>query len=364
MILQVLAFSAMQTTAEVLKARGFEVLEQIRRDYYLPETRLYCEEVSRDGKKSGPAFNWGVGVMLSALNAAAKLDPKYKPWLREFADASRIYWNEKGPVPGYDVLPCPKPVDRYYDDNAWMVLALVEAFEVLRDKKYLDWAEDGLKYVLSGWDDKLGGGIYWREGDKKSKNTCSNAPSAAACFAVGKYRNGQKLGNEGRRILAWTQKLMDPSDGLFWDNISLAGKIEKTKWSYNTGLVLRSMAMEEAKFGEGTSPGGDGKASPTSAMAKWFDPIDGSMKDAGKFAHLLIEGLWAHSPRSAELRLKTLNALEFVYANVRDSKGRYGGNWGAPLNPNQAKFELIDQASAARAFLFTAASLKSPRSKT
>ena len=354
MILPILAFMTMQNTAEVLKARGFEVLEQVRRDYYLPETRLYCEEVSRDGKKSGPAFNWGVGVMLSALNAAAKLDPKYKHWLREFADASRIYWNDKGPVPGYDVLPCPKPIDRYYDDNAWMVLALVETYEVLGDKKYLDWAEDGLNFVLSGWDDKLGGGIYWRENEKTSKNTCSNAPAAAACYAVAKHRNGQRLGDEGRRILAWTEKLMDPSDGLFWDNITLTGKIEKTKWSYNTGLVFRSMAMEEAKLAEEMGRGSDWRVSTKNAIARWFDPVSGSLKDVGKFAHLLIEGLWIHEPRSEDLRLKTFKALEFVYSKVRDSKGRYGGNWSAAVSQNQAKFELIDQASVARAFLFAA----------
>jgi hypothetical protein len=99
---------------------GVETVEMIRRDFYLPDQLLYAEEA---GSKQ-PCFNWGTGVMLSALNAAARWDRKYMPWLDEYATASRIYWNDRGPVPGYDVLPGPKPVDRYYDDNEWMALQL------------------------------------------------------------------------------------------------------------------------------------------------------------------------------------------------------------------------------------------------
>src|SRR5687768_11497712 len=115
--------------ADAFKKRGFEAIEQIRREYYLPESKLYCESIEAGQskiqspkskiRKSGPAFNWPAGVMLSALNAAARLEPKYKTWLREHADATRAYWNANGPVAGYDVLPGPKKrtgADRYYDD--------------------------------------------------------------------------------------------------------------------------------------------------------------------------------------------------------------------------------------------------------
>ncbi|MBC8066208.1 MAG: hypothetical protein H7Y17_15355 [Chlorobia bacterium] len=339
-------------SADVLKARGFEVLEQIRREYYLPKSKLYAEDITADGKKSGPCFNWGTGVLLSALNSAAKLDARYKPWLREYADASRVYWNDKGPVPGYDVLPGPKPVDRYYDDNAWMVLALVETYEILGDQKYLDWAEESLKYVLSGWDEKLGGGIYWRESDKKSKNTCSNAPSAAACYAVSQYTKGD-YSAWGWRILVWQEKLEDPKDGLYWDNIDLSGKIEKTKWSYNTGLVFRASAMAEAHFTKEGGRASDWRVSPKRAIAHWFDPTTGAVKDGGRFAHLLFEGLLIHSP-SDDLKAKIRRALDYSYSNARNSAGRYADRWDRPFNPNQKKFALIDQASVARAFLFAA----------
>src|SRR5688572_23676434 len=208
--------AAQAATADQLGGRGVETLEMIRRDFHMPEKMLYREDFVKDARSDQPAFNWGVGVMLSALTAEARYDDKYKAWLEEFATASRVYWNEKGPVPGYDVLPAPKPVDRYYDDNAWMVLQLIETYEILGDKKYLDWAEESLTYVLSGWDEKLGGGIYWRESDKKGKNTCSNAPSAAACLRVYRYRDLDSYLRTAVKILRWTdEKFEDPEDGLF-----------------------------------------------------------------------------------------------------------------------------------------------------
>jgi len=347
-----LAMAVSADSPDSHKERGFAVLEQIRREYYLPKSKLYAEEIDAAGKKSGPSFNWGTGVMLSALNAAAKLDPKYKPWLRDYADASRAYWNPKGPIPGYDVLPGPKDVDRYYDDNAWMVLALVDTYEILKDEKYLDWAEESLRYVLSGWDDKLGGGIYWRESDKKSKNTCSNAPAAAACFAVARHRKGDYV-ERAHRILNWLDKLADPKDGLYWDNISLDGKIEKTKWSYNTGLMFRAWDMAEERFvKEGGRPS-DFKVSPDNAISHWFDANSGAIKDGGRFAHLFIEGMWQYRP-TEDLRAKIDKALEFAYANARNADGRFADRWDRPIAKDRKKFSLIDQASAARAFLYWA----------
>lgn len=341
-----MAVLASQSDPATLKKRGLEVIEQIRREYYLPESKLYAEEITRDGKKSGPCFNWGTGVMLSALNAAAKVDAKFKPWLREYADASRVYWNDKGPVPGYDVLPCPKPVDRYYDDNAWMVLALVETYEILGDRKYLQWAEESLTYVLSGWDEKLGGGIYWRESDRASKNTCSNGPSAAACLRVADHKVSSTYPETAKKILAWTEKhLRDPADGLYWDNMALNGKIEKTKWTYNTGLMLYS----NAKLGM------DQKELVTASLKHWIDPVTGAANDGGKFVHLWFEGLEAAASKGDKgVRSQMVRALDYMYVNARSPEGRFDDGWNRKIKPDQAKFALIDQASVARALLIAA----------
>ena len=335
------------------KQWGSETLDQIRRELYLPETRLYAEDSS--AKKA--SFNWPAGVMLSALAAGARVEPKYKAWLREYADATRVYWNKAGPVPGYDVLPVPKPKDRYYDDNAWMCLALIETYEVLGDKKYLKWAEEAFKFVWSGWDEKLGGGIYWRENEKKSKNTCSNAPAAVCALRLFEVTKKAGYDEKAARILSWTlRNLRDPKDGVYWDSIDLRGKIDEMKWSYNTALMIRAAAERGPRKGrDDANPFQLGMASIPGAVSRWLLGEPGTIRDAAPFAHLLFEALWKARPEEDQsLRDRLDSSLIYLREKNRDSAGHYGPNWNDVPKQPYKPFRLIDQASAARAFFVAA----------
>lgn len=331
-------------TSEPDPAWGIEVLRRIRTEYALGGSPGYREAL---GEKPRPLFNWGVGVLMSAMNGAAHIDPVWRKDLREFVEATRAYWNEAGPIAGYDVAPLPKPTDRYYDDNAWMVLALVEASDILGDEKVLGYAEAALRYVLSGEDDKLGGGIYWRESDKKSKNTCSNAPAAAACLAVYAKRKDPALLAKAKALYEWTKKhLQDPSDSLYWDSISLDGKIDKTKWSYNTGLMIRT-AAELGRWTKDESYTREAKALAAASEKRWL--VDGRLADEGKFAHLLLEA-WTFVP-DPDRRAKARAALVWLWKHGRGKNGWFGPRFDRAPAPGQNVFPLIDQASAARAFL-------------
>jgi len=171
-----LAISTISTGASDFRKWGLETLDQIQKDLYIPQTQLYGEDARPGEKPNQPAFTWSVGVMLQALNAGARADKKLRTRLESYVESTTVYWNKEGPVPGFDVLPTPKPVDRYYDDNEWVVIALVESSKILKSEKALNLAKEAFQYVLSGRDFKLGDGIYWRESDKASKNTCSHLP--------------------------------------------------------------------------------------------------------------------------------------------------------------------------------------------
>lgn len=331
------------STPEDWKAWGEECLNGIRTDFYLPKQHLYRE----DNSGNRIAFNWPAGVQLTALNAAARVDAKYKPWLRDFADATRRYWTKDG---GYDSNPPPsKPPDRYYDDNAWMALALMETYQVLGDKKYLDWAKQTIDYMLTGEDEKLGGGLYWRENEKKSKNTCVNAPSALACAKLSDLLTEPKYLADAVRIYDWTRRtLRDPETDLYWDNINLSGKIERTTWTYNTALMIRA-GHELAKLTKKPEYDEQAQASAIAAIGHWLDPKAGLIRDEMAFAHLLFEALVEEGYPSAPLY------LEGLHAKSRDAKGRYGHRWDDIPTAPRSKYRLIDQASAARAYLLAAA---------
>ncbi len=317
-----------------LEKWGVETLRTIRREMYLPKSKLYVEKL---GTKQ-PAFNWGVGVMLSALAAGARAEPSLKPWLAEYVKGTHVYWNPAGPVAGYDVLPMAKPKDRYYDDNAWMVMALVEAHEVLKDKNSLKWAREALDYCLSG--QVAGEGVYWRENKKNSWNTCSNAPVAAACLSVYGETHDPKLLAKAKELYAWTKtNLQDPEDGLMWDNMTVkTRKVEKTKWTYNTGLMIRTASVL-ASLTNDPSYAADEKQMAAAARARWLK--DGKLLDGGRFAHLLLENLARSSTEGLETPLLYLH-------NEAALNGHIPGSWDRPMKAGDP-VELIDQASFARA---------------
>lgn len=327
-----------------------------------PRSGLYADGRSRTDGRSGPAFCWGVGVALSALNAAAIVDPAWSARLRVYVDAIEVYWNRTGPVAGYDVLPCPKPVDRYYDDNAWLVLGLVEASGRLDDPALLDRARATMAYVLSGEDERLGGGIYWRESDRASKNACSNAPSAAAALALYRATGERPWLEAGSRILNWTfAHLADPEDGLLWDNINLDGRIERTKWSYNSALAIRALLLRAETAEDPADAQRDREraiAMARASVARWIDPETGGIRDPACFAHLLVEALL--EVPDEESHAAALRALGALHERGRDAEGWYPDRWDTHVTEPLAQRKLIDQASAARAFLHAASRLSAP----
>ena len=104
----------------------------------MDEQNLYLEYAKGGRRETHPAFMWSAGVQLSALAAAARVDRAHQEHLKQYAEVLKSYWHEHNGVGGYDVQPNPTESDRYYDDNAWIVLAQVEACEVMQDRQYLD----------------------------------------------------------------------------------------------------------------------------------------------------------------------------------------------------------------------------------
>lgn len=343
MVCSLFALAVLAGPGDSFADRGLATLARVRYEFRLP-SGLYCESL----RKREPAFNWGVGVLMSAMAGAAMRDPAWRSELRSYVEATRVYWNPAGPVPGYDVLPMPKDVDRYYDDNAWMVLALVEASDVLAEPKFLAYAGEALTYVLSGRDDKLGGGIYWREKPKESKNTCSNGPSAAACLAVYEKTRDPKLLAAAQELYAWTKAhLQDPADHLFWDAQALDGTIERTKWSYNTALMIQT-AADLARVTGDSDYALQAEAMAEASRKRWL--VDGRLKDEGKFAFLLLDS-WNRvpsAPRSKAVR----EAMGWLWSSGRDAGGWFGNRFDRTPSKTQDP-ALIDQAAAARAMLVT-----------
>lgn len=324
----------------------------IQEKLYDEKAKLYHPAVPLRRKELPYDFMWGNGVMFSALAGGAKHNPeKYKPLMYAFAEGMKKYWDEQAPVPGFDAyFSSPDGDDKYYDDNAWLVLGFVEAYELTRDPMFLDWARRAHKFVLSGWDEKLGGGIYWRP-DNKSKNTCVNAPAAVSALRLYAMGDKDQL-SWAQRLCAWTNVNLQDKDGLFWDNISTEGKIEKTKWTYNTALMIRAnlglyKVTREPKYLA------EARREADAGIARWADPQTGAFADDAKFNHLFSEALLEAYEATKEI--KYLNAVrrdaDFAWRYVRDvNNGGFWNQWRKGNHSADDRKTMIENAAAARLF--------------
>ena len=132
-----------------------------------------------------------------------------------------------------------------------MGIDLADLYSKTKDSWYLDYAKSVWNFVLSGKDDELGGGVYWDENAKDSKNTCSNAPAVVLALKLYQITNDAAYLENGKDIYKWTKsKLQDPSDYLYWDCIKTSGKIETSKFSYNSGQMLQAAVLLYNATGE------------------------------------------------------------------------------------------------------------------
>ena len=194
------------------------------------------------------SYLWPYSGTFSAVNALfeATHDKKYKklldsrvlPGLEEYFDTQRV------PNAYSSNIRTAPASDRFYDDNVWLGIDFTDTYQMTQEPKYLDKAQLIWKFIESGTDSILGGGIYWCEQKKESKNTCSNAPGSVLALKLFKATNDSSYFEKGKKLYEWTQRnLQDSTDYLYFDNIRLDGKIGKAKFAYNSGQMMQSAAL-------------------------------------------------------------------------------------------------------------------------
>lgn len=162
-----------QTKAEY-QQRITLISQNISKVFYEPKSGLYIET---NGKNEKPhSFLWPLCALMQAANEADALMPggqAMKPVLNAIAQ----YRNNDAPAPGYQAYVTKEQKDsRFYDDNQWIAIAALDAYNRTNNPAYLKLAEEIYRFMMTGYDQKSGGGIYWKEDEKNTKNTCSNGP--------------------------------------------------------------------------------------------------------------------------------------------------------------------------------------------
>jgi len=155
---------------------------------------------------------WDSNGMFEALDEIAIANPtaQTKAAVETFASGEQhSYWNPKlKPVPGYspkvDEHGASQPT--WYDDNAWIGIAFLDAYRATGNHTYVTDAERAFAFIAAGgWDTKQGGGMWW---STEHQWLSGEALAAASDLAARLYQTTSqpKYLTDAETYISWANK--------------------------------------------------------------------------------------------------------------------------------------------------------------
>lgn len=161
------------------------------------------------------------------------------------------YWQDTPGRAGYQsyvVPPLGTGGDLFYDDNAIVGLEFLRGYHATGDSRLIPHAVDALKAVERGWDTDTSrpcpGGEKWVESDSNTFRA-ANVTGLGAQLAARLYliRRQRAYLDFARKLFDWNQRCLRQSPGLYWNDISYDGVVNKTLWTYNSGAMIASATL-------------------------------------------------------------------------------------------------------------------------
>ena len=303
------------------------------------------------------AYLWPTSGVFSGVNAlfASTGNPKYTEMLESVVlpGLQHYYDTTRKPFAYQSYISEAGQSDRYYDDNVWLAIDFCASYQLTGDEAFLQKSVDTWNFVISGWDENLGGGIYWCEQKRKSKNTCSNAPAAVLALKLFEATNDSSYFYRGKKIYNWTKtNLQDPADHLYFDNVKMNGKVDSAKYTYNSGQMLQAAALLYKLTGEKNYLREAQKIAKSAILhfTKDFTTPEGKQiwlfKNTGNWFNTILFRGYAELYRldkNPEYIQIFQDNLDQLWKHVRDKNGLFGKDWTGKEKP---KYQwLLDQAS-------------------
>ena len=352
-----------QHTPQELIDWGLDAYVQTAASLQVPGSSLFAETASLSGQRSGGnggfAYVWPLSTQFRVQNSLAKLDStNYAPLLRQFSDEARTrYWKAAGG--GYR-SGVSSGTTLFYDDNAHMAVALMEAYRITADPIYLIRAQETYDFVLSGEDLVGGGGIYFNQLDHSTKETISTLQGARAALMLHQATQQETYLADATRLYQWARTHTQQPDGLFLEKYFLTGPKANTAGDFTLVNAAGDAISVQLEFYASTGDQAhlqEAQRIATRSLTRFFNSTTGAINDEGFWAFELVDALddLNRVDGNPAWLTKIRNALEWLHDNRRDPNGHYGRLWGRGgfQSTALATWHLNDQAAVARSYLHT-----------
>lgn len=191
-------------------------------------------------------------------------------------------------------------VGRLYDDNDWIALDLIQAYQQTGNQQYLDKAKQIATFLEQGVSPE--GGVYWGENESSlTINTCSSAPTEQVMLRLYELTHDEHYLDVAKKIEPYRATNLRTADGLYVDNINAkTGQVDEHHYSYN----------------QGTPIGADVLWYKTTGDAKYLERAKETAKAALNF-YGKSDRLWHEAPAFNAIFFRNLMQLDAVAPDPR-----------------------------------------------
>lgn len=228
------------------KEKARKVYDMVQSKYQAGD--LYKENFPAQGQDI-VSYLWSYVGMLRAGNFMYELGYSQDIHTKLFDGLEKYYVNRTN-LPGYQAEPVSQGTrDMFYDDNCIVAMELINAYKLTKKQAYLDRVMAITEFIMSGEDDRLGGGMYWLESVSRNCNGEPNCIKAANTTAYGAYvgaemyrlTSNSKYLTYARRLYSWNYGNLRDADNLYWNDKNIgSGEINPAKWTYNGAMMILS----------------------------------------------------------------------------------------------------------------------------
>ncbi len=294
-----------------------------------------------------PTSVWPQGQAIAGALDVASVTGDYQPASSAIAALS-LY--RQGPAYAPDIAYGPGQ-HRYYDDNEWLGLDLVQAYNQTGDRAYLDRAEGIFDFLQGGRTPS--GGMHWVEESRTpSRNTCSNGPAIELALRLYQATHDSKYLDFARKTDAFLESTLRSPSGLYYDSIGDDGTLHQAIWSYNQGTPIGADALFYRVTGDKTYLD---RARQTAASAlSYLGQDDRLWKQPPAFNAIFFRNLLQLDRIAPDpsYRQALGSYLDRVWTQARDPRtGLFDqggiGHYGTPGNP-------LDQGAITQMFALQA----------
>jgi predicted alpha-1,6-mannanase (GH76 family) len=139
----------------------------------------------------------------------------------------------------------------YYDDECWMVMALLRAYDLTANRNYLAEAEAIFADVEKAWDTSCCGGAHggmWWDKAHTQKATAANAGGALSAAMLYRRTTSAPYLNFAKQVYSyWQSHMVNPTSYQVADHLQPDGTKIWWKFTYNEGLTIgASLELNEA----------------------------------------------------------------------------------------------------------------------